>query len=99
MALVKGNRKSRYVNTYVVSDKECMHKGLSRRLTKHYRSIPESDTDIYVITQHGDRLDLLANEYYGDPHLWWYIAKANNLKFNNLEPEVQLRIPSTLEYI
>ena len=99
MALVKGNRKSRYVNTYVVSDKEGMNKGLSRRLTKHYRSIPESDTDIYVITQHGDRLDLLANEYYGDPHLWWYIAKANNLKFNNLEPEVQLRIPSTLEYI
>ena len=99
MAITQGNKKSRYVNTYVVTDREGLNKGLSRRLTKYYRTIPERDTDIYVITQWGDRLDLLANEYYGDPHLWWYIAKANNLKFNNLEPEVQLRIPSTLEYI
>ena len=98
MALVKGNRKSRYVNTYVVSDKEGMNKGLSRRLTKHYRSIPESDTDIYVITQHGDRLDLLANEYYGDPHLWWYIAKANNLTFMTLPVGTKLRIPASTQY-
>ena len=98
MALVKGNRKSRYVNTYVVSDKEGMNKGLSRRLTKHYRSIPESDTDIYVITQPGDRFDLLANQFYGNPNLWWYIAKANNLTFMTIPIGTSLRIPQDARY-
>jgi nucleoid-associated protein YgaU len=27
----------------------------------------------------GDRLDRLAQEYYGDPRLWWVIAQANPL--------------------
>ena len=98
MAISSGNKKSRYANTNVVTDREGINKGISRRLTKYYRNIPESDADIYVMTQHGDRLDLLANEYYGDPHLWWYIAKANNLKFNNLEAEMTLRIPVSVEF-
>jgi nucleoid-associated protein YgaU len=63
-----------------------------------YSSIPESDNDIYVITQTGDRLDLLANQYYNNTHLWWYIAKANNLNFVTLEPGIRLRIPATTEY-
>ena len=67
--------------------------------SKYYRNIPETESDIYVITQWGDRLDSLANEYYGDQHLWWYIAKANNLKFNNLEEGITLRIPSTTDFI
>lgn len=30
----------------------------------------------YVI-QEGDRLDLLARHFYGDPRLWWRILDAN----------------------
>ena len=63
-----------------------------------YSSIPESDGDIYVITQMGDRLDHLANQYYGDVNLWWYIAKANNLSFMTILPGIRLRIPATTEY-
>tara|TARA_Y100001973_G_C5183852_1_gene326572 strand:+ start:1645 stop:1947 length:303 start_codon:yes stop_codon:yes gene_type:complete len=63
-----------------------------------YSSIPETDGDIYVITQTGDRLDLLAHQYYGDVTLWWYIAKANGLKFMTLPAGTRLRIPATTEY-
>lgn len=30
----------------------------------------------YVVRE-GDRLDLLASHYYGDPRLWWRILDAN----------------------
>jgi len=58
-------------------------------------SIPKKDDDIYIITQETDRLDLLANEYYGDSRLWWIIAQANNINGVNigLDAGVQLRIP------
>tara|TARA_R100000008_G_scaffold43314_1_gene25060 strand:- start:408 stop:710 length:303 start_codon:yes stop_codon:yes gene_type:complete len=63
-----------------------------------YSTIPQSDSDIYVITQTGDRLDLLAQQFYGNVNLWWYIAKANSLKFMTIEAGTRLRIPATTEY-
>ena len=66
--------------------------------TTIYSSIPETDSDIYVITQHGDRLDNLAFQFYGDQSLWWYIAKANNLSFITLPIGTSLRIPATTQY-
>ena len=66
--------------------------------TTIYSSIPESDGDIYIITQDGDRLDLLANTYYKDSSLWWYIAKANNLKVMNIPIGTSLRIPGSINY-
>ena len=55
-----------------------------------------SNNDIYVITNSGDRLDILAQQFYGDSSLWWIISIANsNLSQNSLFiPEgTQLRIP------
>jgi nucleoid-associated protein YgaU len=66
--------------------------------TTIYSSIPKSDSDVYVLTQDGDRLDNLAFQYYGDQNLWWYIAKANNLSFMTLNAGVSLRIPATTQY-
>jgi nucleoid-associated protein YgaU len=70
--------------------------------TRYYRDnkyprIPLSVNDIYVITTIGDRFDLLAQQYYGDPSLWWIISIANEtLSQNSLYIPVgsQLRIPS-----
>jgi hypothetical protein len=31
----------------------------------------------YRTTQQGDRMDMLASQEYGDPLLWWVIARAN----------------------
>jgi len=44
-----------------------------------YPNIPKKDTDIYIATQGGDRLDTLANQFYNDSSLWWIIASANNI--------------------
>ncbi len=61
--------------------------------TTIYDKVEEKDTDMFVVTQEGDRLDNLAFQYYGNPHLWWFIAQANNLNKMNLEAGIQLRIP------
>lgn len=37
----------------------------------------EREGDVYFITQPGDRLDLLAYEFYQDVSLWWVLAAAN----------------------
>ena len=85
----------RYDNTAIVIDDESK---ILKRRTKFYIEIPERDTDIYVMTQMGDKCDVLAHQYYGDSSLWWYIAKANNLKFNNLEVGITIRIPADTSY-
>jgi hypothetical protein len=60
-----------------------------------YPDIPPSNEDNYVITVLGDRLDLLAFDFYGDTSFWWVIASANALPGDSLylEPGTQLRIP------
>jgi hypothetical protein len=60
-----------------------------------YPDIPLSNNDNYVITVLGDRLDLIAFDFYGDTSLWWIIASANSLPGDSLylEPGSQLRIP------
>ena len=90
---------SRYGNTNIknniikrgIKDKKSYQ--IQSNFTTLYDSIPESERDLHLITQEGDRLDLLANQYYGDPRLWWYIAKANNLKFITVERGTKIRIP------
>jgi hypothetical protein len=66
-----------------------------------YPDIPISDTDQYVITVLGDRLDLLAQDIYGDVSLWWILASANSLPGDSLVPPIgaQLRIPSDIQSI
>jgi len=64
--------------------------------TSFYPKIPLSENDIYVLTNKGDRLDLLAQQFYSDPNLWWIISSANgNLSQNSLNIPLgtQLRIP------
>ena len=70
----------------------------SRNSTTIYSSIPETDNDIYIISTPGDRLDLLAFQYYGNVNLWWYIAKANKLTFMTVTPGTRLRIPGNTEF-
>lgn len=69
--------------------------------TRLYPNIPKSDQDIYVVTQTGDRLDTLANEFYKDSSLWWIIATANNIHDATfaLEDGTTLRIPQNYDKI
>jgi len=69
---------------------------------KFYPNIPPSDTDVYVITTIGDRLDYLAYTYYNDSEMWWVIAAANNNITKGLlfpVPGTQLRIPTDLSSV
>lgn len=70
--------------------------------TTRYPQIPLSINDVYVISQKGDRFDILAQKYYSRSDYWWIISIANeNLPQNSLFlPEgQQIRIPSNPEAI
>ena len=64
-----------------------------------YPEIPPIEGDNYIITVLGDRLDLLAQDFYGDVSYWWVIATANALPGDSIFPPIgmQLRIPSNLQ--
>ena len=67
-------------------------------ITYYETTIPkyneDSNEDVRVVTEIGDRLDIIANQFYGDPSLWWFIARINNLKTMNVPPGIKLRIPN-----
>ena len=77
--------------------KQISEKGVFRIGTSYLPEFIESNSDILLISTHGDRCDLIATEYYGDPAFWWYIASVNNLKSNNIEAGTQLRVPVSIE--
>tara|TARA_B100000287_G_C20673466_1_gene794283 strand:+ start:3079 stop:3354 length:276 start_codon:yes stop_codon:yes gene_type:complete len=65
--------------------------------TTIYQKIEEKNDDMYFIAQEGDRCDNLAFRFYGDSTLWWFIARVNNLKTNNIPIGTSLRIPTSTE--
>mgnify|MGYP003115802801 FL=1 len=65
--------------------------------TTIYEKVPERNDDMYFISQEGDRCDNLAVRFYGNPNLWWYIARVNDLKTNNIPAGISLRIPLSSE--
>jgi len=69
---------------------------------RYYPNIPLSESDVYVITTVGDRLDSLAYSYYGDSSLWWVISMANNNATKGAlypVPGTQLRIPTDINNV
>jgi len=62
-----------------------------------YPNIPLSVDDIYATTLIGDRLDLIADQFYKNVDLWWVIATANPDVIRrdsfNLKSGLQIRIP------
>jgi hypothetical protein len=59
--------------------------GEKRRLsTVIIPTIPRSDQDIYIETTSPERLDKLANNFYGDAKLWWIIAVNNKIKAGSI---------------
>ena len=65
--------------------------------TTIYKKVEEKNTDGYFIATEGDRCDNLAQRFYGDSKLWWFIARVNNLTTNNIPAGTSLRIPATTE--
>jgi hypothetical protein len=86
---------SRYQNIEIIRNNS------GKRYYKNniYPEIPIDASDVYIISSVGDRLDILANNFYGDPTLYWIISTANNLPGDSIlpEPGTQLRIPVNIQ--
>jgi nucleoid-associated protein YgaU len=82
---------NRYQDLSIIKDQN----GRRKFTTTFIPYIDKSDNDIYVITDPSDRLDLLANQFYGDSTAWPIIASANSIGLGslNVESGKQLRIP------
>lgn len=92
---------ARYQDITILKD-SVVKPGVRFYQTVRYPEIPLSENDIYVITVIGDRLDLLAQQYYQESSLYWIIALANDhLTKNSLFiPEgTQVRIPTDVATI
>jgi nucleoid-associated protein YgaU len=86
---------ARYEDTQILRDKNSQ-RYLS---TEDYPSFDKKDTDVIIRARFGQRMDNLANEYYGDSALWWVIAKSNVDLFDGglfLKPGEEYRIPTDL---
>lgn len=62
-------------------------------------TIENRDTDLYI--EYNKRLDIVANDVYGSPTLWWLILCANP-KYQyeiDIPKQTVLRIPFPLESI
>jgi len=90
---------NRYENT-IVKRRENGDRVYSYTL---YPKIPIKNSDVFITPTYGDRLDVLANEYYNDTSLWWIIAQANGIKgFTSLYSKNfkgELRIPTQIQDI
>jgi nucleoid-associated protein YgaU len=83
---------SRYKNTRLkINNKKKYYS------TTVYSKVPERNDDMYFIAQEGDRCDNLAQRFYKNPNLWWFIARVNNLTTMNIPAGTSLRIPISLE--
>lgn len=65
--------------------------------TNQYNLNPTIDNSIYHIVEQNEanRLDIIANNYYGDPGYYWVIAMANNMIDPFIvQPNTMLIIPN-----
>jgi len=91
---------SRYRETSIQeTDLMQRYKDRSGKVLKYsttlYEPVDKLDSDIYVIAQEGDRLDLLAEHFYRDKSLWWFIGRVNNINTMHIPAGTSLRIPAS----
>jgi len=92
---------ARYQNTPIIrSQPKRGRLGKQIQRSTRYPEIPLDVNDIYAYTTEGDRLDLLAQEFYGDPSLWWIISAGNpdTIPLNSLfiPTGTEIRIPTNV---
>ncbi|MBI3803966.1 MAG: hypothetical protein HY282_09430 [Nitrospirae bacterium] len=84
---------SRYAKTEVIAPEN--NEGKTPRVLE-IREIPETAGVFEHIVSAGERLDLLAHRFYGDPKKSWLILDANTDELNPfhlLKPGRRIRVP------
>ena len=95
---------NRYASSNIINNiKKSQSDGSVKKVRRLSTTVyPDFSTpnDVFIISQEGDRLDILAHEYYGDETLWFVIARSNNIGHGTLlvEPGKVLRIPNYNEF-
>jgi len=77
--------------------------GLRYYKPNYYPEIPFDASDLYVVTEFGDRFEALADQFYSDTTLYWIIATANPNKVSLgslfIDEGSQIRIPLNINAI
>jgi len=89
---------NRYISSKVI---QLRNDNTSKHSTSFVPKIERDNTDLFIRTRAGDRLDLLAHEFYQDVTLWWILASVNNLGKGTfaIPPGSRLRIPLNISDI
>ena len=91
----------RYTKLDILFNQEINEDKRHQKIPK-YPVIPLAETDIYIITNQGDRFDLLAQQVYKNINHWWIISIANQTLPQNglfIAEGTQLRIPVNIQNI
>jgi nucleoid-associated protein YgaU len=97
---------SRYENANIVNNSKKIDSDGTERFVRRLETVLYPDfnnlvpNDTYILSQQGDRLDILAKEFYGDEVFWHVIAKANQIGHGTLivPPGRIIRIPYYDDY-
>lgn len=55
--------------------------------------VPDITDQLFIVPLAGvNRLDLISEEFYGTPSLWWVIARVNNIQ----DPLVSVPVSTTI---
>lgn len=75
--------------------------GTSQSSSVIYKAASEGAISVIIrVAKHGERLDVIAGEIYGDGRLWWIIAAASGIGWGlQIPPGTRLRIPADLSQI
>ena len=90
------SKQSRYyrVGDYITKDARGNYNKVKRM-----RRISKLDKAFSYVVKEGDRLDLLAYRFYGDPTKFWLICDANQsmFPFELMDPGRRITIPQEKE--
>lgn len=88
------SNNSRYVNSTLVTTTNL--DGQSAIVITPSEAVAFTFTYSYYVVTGADRIDVIANAYYGDPTLWWRIADANPeiMKWDQVPSGTVIRIPN-----
>jgi len=91
------------IKNFTTLNNNIRNKGLTYNNTARYPIVSQRESDIYAISEFGDRFESLAFRFYGDVTLWWIISISNpNLvNFNSIFLPIgtQFRIPQDISPI
>ena len=91
------SNRLKYIRTIKEINKKRYYRGIK------YPEIPVSTNDLYAITTAGDRLDLLAMQFFNDLKLWWIIPTANKDIMRRdsyaVTAGLEIRIPTNINSI